>query len=321
MAQSTNDVNPSALKLVCIELTTTLLSTIESCVKAFSDKGTEFSTVQKLGRTHLQDAVPVTLGSEFHSYAATIDRNKQRIKAHLPSLYELNLGGTAVGNAINAPKAYRDAVYTELANLTGYPVVPAQNFMSQTSSQTDFVSLSQAILALTIDASKIANDLRLMSSGPIGGLGEISLEELQAGSSIMPGKVNPILPEAVNQLYYTVSGNNLTIEHASHASFLELANMFPILADRLISTLKLSTDILQKFTDKCVVSIHANTKRCTELLEKSTAYATLLTPVLGYDPVSSVVKESVKSGKSIRELILEKNMMTEDEFNKVTSLL
>ena len=316
MAQSTNDVNPSALKIACITLTTSLLKSTQQCIASFASKGREFARVYKLGRTHLQDAVPVTLGSEFASYAATLTRDMKRVEARLPFLHELNLGGTAVGNSINASKAYQKAVYEDLSNVTGFPVKPAENFMSQTSSQTDFVSLSQAVLALTLDASKIANDIRLMSSGPIGGLGELILEELQAGSSIMPGKVNPILPEAVNQLYYTVSGNNLTIEHASHASFLELANMFPILADRLISSLKLTDEILKQFSVKCVATIRVNEARCRELLERSSAYATLLAPVLGYDTVSAIVKESLKTGSSIRTLVLSKKLLSEAKFDE-----
>ena len=265
--------------------------------------------------------MPVTLGSEFAAYSAVLSRGINNIKHALDVCLELNLGGTAVGNSINAPKEYRVAVYEELITITGFPVKPAANFMSQTSSQTDFVILSQALVSFTLDASKIADDLRLMASGPVGGIGEIMLEELQAGSSIMPGKVNPILPEAVNQLYYMVSGNNLTIEHAAHASFLELANMFPMLADRLISSLKLTREVMAQFTKKCVSTVRANEQRCRELLEKSTAYATLLSPVLGYDAVSAIVKESVSSGKSLRELIVAKKFMTEEDFEKAIKIL
>lgn len=321
MSQSTNDVNPSALKIVSIELAQKLIETVKTCIVAFENKAKDFAHVHKLGRTHLQDAVPVTLGSEFAAYGATLKRDLKRLEARLPYLHELNLGGTAVGNSINASPEFIKEVYEELCRLTGLDLKPAENLMSQTSSQTDFVSLSQAILSLTLDASKIANDLRLMSSGPTGGLGEITLEELQPGSSIMPGKVNPVMPETVNQLYYTVSGNNLTIEHAAHASFLELANMFPILADRLISSLKLSQEVLNQFTKKCVVSIRANEAHCKELLEKSTAYATLLSPVLGYDTVSAVVKESIKTGKSIRELVVLKGLMDEKKFDAVVNSL
>lgn len=316
MAQSTNDVNPSALKLVCLTLGKNLLNDLQKSVAVFDQKAKEFAHIYKLGRTHLQDAVPVTLGSEFAAYSAVLSRGIEKIKHALDLCLELNLGGTAVGNSINAPKEYREAVYRELSTTTGFSLRPAANLMSQTSSQTDFVSLSQALVAFTLDASKIADDLRLLASGPVGGIGEIILEELQAGSSIMPGKVNPILPEAVNQLYYTVSGNNLTIEHAAHASFLELANMFPMLADRLISSLKLTREVMTQFSLKCVATLQANEKRCRELLEKSTAYATLLTPVLGYDAVSAIVKESVTSGSSIRELVIAKKLMTETDFDK-----
>ncbi len=316
MAQSTNDVNPSALKIVCLRLGKALLKDMTECVRIFNAKAKEFATVRKLGRTHWQDAVPITLGEEFAAYAASLERDVKKVAQSLTLCLELNLGGTAVGNAINAKEAYRKAVYIELCAITGFALRPANNLMSQTSSQTDFVSLSQTLVALTLDASKIADDLRLMASGPAGGLGEIQLEPLQPGSSIMPGKVNPILPEAVNQLYFTVSGNNLTVEHAAHASFLELANMFPVLADFLISSLKLTREVLVQFSKRCVGTIKANEKRCRELLERSTAYATLLTPILGYDVVSDAVKESIKADKPIREIVVGKKLMSESEFDK-----
>lgn len=317
MSQSTNDVNPSALKITCLRLGKKLMSDVTGCVKIFDRKVQEFSHIQKLGRTHLQDAVPITLGEEFASYASLLSRGIQRIKRVLLDFLELNLGGTAVGNSINAPKQYRRAVYEELCKITGFALRPAENLMSQTSSQTDFVALSQALVAISLDASKIANDMRLMSSGPVGGMGEIILTELQAGSSIMPGKVNPILPESVNQLYFTVSGNNLAIEHAAHGSFLELANMFPVVADKLISSLKLTSEVLVQFSTKCVETIKANEKRCREILENSTAYATLLVPKLGYDTVSAIVKESLETGVPTRLLLAKKKLLTDNQFNKI----
>lgn len=317
MAQSTNDVNPSALKIVCLRLGDKLIEDLSDVVRILETKAKEFTDVHKLGRTHLQDAVPVTLGEELASYAYSIDRGTVRVKQALAFFSELSLGGTAIGTCVNASPAYIDAVYKELEGITGLPLRPARNFMSQTSSQTDFCALSHALVALTIDASKIAVDLRLMASGPKGGLGEIILEELQAGSSIMPGKVNPILPETVNQLYFLVSGNNVTIEQAAHASFLELANMFPILADRLISSLKLTDEVLVQFANKCVKTIRVNRAHCRYILEHSTAYATLLTPKLGYDAVAAMVKESMMSGKTIRELVLRKKLLREEEFNDI----
>lgn len=318
-SQSTNDVNPSALKIASLRLVNDLNIALDQLIVAFENKIQEFKNVAKLGRTHLQDAVPTTIGEEFGSYQATIVRGKQRINAISSSLYELNLGGTAIGNSINVSSDYKKNVYQELAKITGFNLRSGDNLLSQTSSQTDFVALSQALVALLVDLSKIASDLRLLSSGPRGGFGEISMQELQSGSSIMPGKVNPVLPETVNQLYFLVSGNNLTIEHAAHASQLELGVMFPILADRLLTSFKLSKEVIQQFATICIPTIQVNRDKCKEHLEKSTAYATLLTPVLGYDQVSELVKESLITGKTLRNIILEKNLMPVEQLDEILS--
>lgn len=316
-SQSTNDVNPSALKIVSIRLTKKLLTDLDYLIKAFSQKAKEFKTVVKLGRTHFQDAVPTTLGDEFLSYTKTLERDKQRIKGTLKYLYELNLGGTAVGNKINASEKYIKNVYIKLEKIIGFKVRPAANLMSQTSSCTDFCHLMAAVTILCLDMSKIANDIRFMSSGPKGGIGEITLQALQPGSSIMPGKVNPILPEMVNQTYFFVSGKNLTVQLAAETAHMELAVMFPVIADSVISSLKLVSEVIKVFADRCVVNIIVNKERCRELLEKSTAYSTLLTPRLGYDVVSKVVKESIATGRTMKEIILEKKLLTNEELNKL----
>lgn len=302
MGQSTNDVGPSALKIACLRLTKNLIHTLDDAETLFTAKAKEFSAVEKLGRTHLQDAVPTTLGDEFVAYAAIIRRGKMRLEQALSYLYDLNLGGTAIGNAVNASTDYRKNVYKALKKITTLPVRPAENLMSQTSSQTDFVMLSQALVAVMVDFSKIANDFRLLASGPNGGFGEIKLQELQPGSSIMPGKINPILPESINQTYFFVSGSNLTIEHAAQAAQLELGVMFPVIADRIIASLKLSQEVIAVFLDKCVSSLVADEKQCREHLENSTAYATLLTPKLGYEQVSKMVKEANRKGRSFQQL-------------------
>ena len=237
----------------------------------------------------------------------------------MEGLLEINLGGTAVGNRINASPKYIKQLYIELPKITKLPLKPAANFMPQTSSGTDFVWLSQSLVAFCVDMSKISNDLRWLSAGPKGGLGEISIPELQAGSSIMPGKVNPVLLEAVSQLYFLVSGNNLTIEHGAEGAQLELIVMLPIMTDRLVESLKLMDELILQFAKKCVDGVKANRARCKELLEKSTAYATLLSPKLGYDVVSDLVKEAVKTNKTIRETVLEKKLMTNKEFDAVVN--
>lgn len=320
MSQSTNDVNPSALRIASIRMTKKLLSTLDGLIATFRKKSLEFKDIAKLGRTHLQDAVPTTLGAEFSAYAEIVKRDRKRISEVLFYLHDLNLGGTAIGNGINASPEFVKVLYDNLREVTGLPLKKAANLMSQTSSQSDFLSLSQSVVTLLADLSKIASDLRLLSSGPRGGLGEISLKELQQGSTIMPGKINPVLPEAINQLYFLVSGNNLTIEKAVEAAQLELGVMFPILAQKLLESLTLTNEVLSQFGKLCLSAITANKERCRELLECSTAYATLLTPRLGYDKVSRLVKLSLGENKTIRELVLEQNLLSPEEFNKIVGV-
>lgn len=316
MSQSTNDANPSALRILCIRLSDTLLNQLDLLEQAFRDKAAEYPDVPKLARTHIQDAVPTTVAEEMHAYAAIINKNNQRLEQAKEHLFDLNLGGTAVGNSINASDAYRQKVYEHLKKITRIPVREAENLMAGTSSAGDFCFLSGAVFTACTDISKIAKDIRVLSSGPRGGIGEFTLEPLQPGSSIMPGKINPVLPEAVNQLFYMASGYNITIHQATHGANLELNVMFPIIADSLITLLKVTTSVIQTFREKCIEPLKVNKQRCRENLEQSTAYATLLTPVLGYDTVSSVVKTAVAEQKSIREVILEKEIMTEGEFEK-----
>jgi aspartate ammonia-lyase len=224
-----------------------------------------------------------------------------------------------VGNSINVSPKYIKALYIELSKLAKLNLRPGKNLMAMTSSTTDLLAFSHSLLAACVDLSKIANDLRLLSSGPQGGVGEISLPELQAGSSIMPGKVNPVLPEAVNQMYFLVSGNTVTIEHASQAAQLQLNVMLPVMTDRLIESIRLMNELIPQFAQSCVAGIKVNKKQCKENLERSTAYATLLSPKLGYDAVSSAVKEAVRKNKTIRQVVLEKKMVTNAEFDKLVS--
>lgn len=320
-SQSTNDVNPSALKIASIKLTEKLLKSLLYLIKVMDSKSKEYKDVRKLARTHIQDAVPTTLGAELASYRDILIKDKKRIGEALNYLFELNLGATAIGNSINAPKKYIINVYKELRSITGInELKPLENLMSGTSSDADFCHISGAVTILCNDLSKIALDLRFMSSGPRGGIGEISFKELQPGSSIMPGKVNPIVAETINQTYYLISGKNLSIHQAAEASHLELGVMLPVIADSLIVILKLVDKALRLFADKGIKNIVVNRERCLEHLEKSTAYSTLLTPRLGYDAVSKVVKESVATGKTMREIILEKKLLTNEELEKLLVL-
>ncbi len=314
-SHSTNDVMPSALRVTTIRRTKKLLATIRDLAKIFDKKAEQFKGIQKLGRTHRQDAAPVTLGSEFKSYSDSIKRGSERIAHVLESLYELNLGGSAVGNSINASTAYIRKLYPLLRSITKLSLRPAGNLMTLTSSNADFVALSQSLTGLGVDLARIAHDLRFLSSGPNGGIGELKLPELQPGSSIMPGKVNPIMPEAVTQLYCLVSGNNLTIELAAQAAQLEMAVFLPVITDRLLESIQLMDEMLTQFGKTCVAGITADKKRCKELLERSTAFAVCLSPKLGYEIVATAVKESVKSGKTLRKVIIEKKLLTNKQFN------
>ncbi len=318
-SQSTNDVNPSALKIACLILLPILFKNIEQLVKSFQSKAKQYNSIKKLSRTHLQDAIPTSISEEFLSYAAIIERDGFRIKESQQYLYELNLGGTAIGNSINASKKYIKYVYEELRKDTKLSLRPAENLMSQTSSSSDFCHLSSLLTILALDMSKIATDLRILSSGPAGGIGEVRLQSLQDGSSIMPGKVNPVIPESMNQVYYFISGKNLSLHQAAEASSLELAIMFPVVADSLLSSLKLLISAVKVFDEKCIRTLAVDKKRCQQLLEQSTAYATLLTPKLGYDKVSELVKEANASQKTLRETVLKNKVLNEKEFDMIVT--
>jgi aspartate ammonia-lyase len=317
MHQSTNDVNPSALRIASLYLLQQLAEALSKMIDSFEAKRKEYKQVPKLGRTHMQDAVPITFGDEFGAYAAILKRHFSHIEQSKKYLFELNLGGTAVGNTINVPKGYIEHVYKILASKTSLPLTPAKNMMSLTSSCADFCIVSSAIHLLCVDLSKIAMDIRFLSSGPQGGIGEITLKNLQYGSSIMPGKVNPILPESINQLSYFVTGKHVTLCQAAENSHLELAVMFPLVADSLLSSIQVTTAALEVFSESCIKTIHVNKKRSHEILEQTTAYATLFTPLLGYDVVSKAVKESIKQHISFKEVLLTRNLINEKTYTTI----
>ena len=316
-SQSTNDVNPSALKISTFVLLKELDQALDLLIESFESKSKEFKKILKLGRTHLQDAIPTTLGAEFCAYASNLQNHKDWLQNILNLSITLNLGGTAIGNSMNANPIYIRHIYIELNKITKGNFIKAKNLMAKTSSQTDFLMISQCLVSLCIELSKIANDLRFMSSGPNGGIGEIILPELQKGSSIMPGKINPIIPETVNQLYYLVSGNNLTIEKASEGAQMELGVMFPIISDKLLESLKITTETIRQFDQLCIRGIKANKEKCLFHLDNSTAYATLLVPRLGYDLVSKIVNESIKSKRKFKDVVIGDKYLSESEFNKI----
>lgn len=318
-AQSTNDVNPSALRVACLRLLAQLDAAAGAFAAALEERALATRDVAKLARTHLQDAVPTTLGRELAASAACIRRDQARISAFAPTLRELTLGGTAIGTGTNVPPGFVDHVYQELSRSTGLVLQPAADLVALTGSQTDFLALSGLLVCLAVDAAKVASDLRLMASGPRGGLGEVRLPELQAGSTIMPGKVNPVLLEVVEQASYLVSGNHTAIELAVRAGQLELNVMGPVVADRLLASLLALAEVLDHAATRCIAHLEADPARCREHLERSTAYATLLVPRLGYDVVAELVHEVTTNSHTLRQLVLQRGLLTEAEFDALVA--
>jgi len=322
-SQSTNDVNPTALRIVSLKLVESLLKELKLLSQEFRKKENECSGVLKLARTHMQDAIPTTAGAEIAAWRATVDRDLRRLSEFLPYLRELHIGGTAIGNCLNASAKYQKEIFTQLnKQLKMYgPFVPTSNFQSFTSTTSDFVHLQNLITLTAGNLSKIAHDIRFLASGPRGGISEYRLASLQPGSSIMPGKVNPIIPEVMNQIYYQISGKNLAVQMANETSDLQLAVMFPTVADALIASCSILTTGVRQFSQLCIKLLKVDEVRCRENLEKSTAYATLLSPKLGYDAVSNFVKEAVKTRKSVRDIVLKSGIMSIKEFDKQTETL
>lgn len=269
-SQSTNDALPSALRIACIRKLNLLLATLPKLSKALHVQATKNKKIKKLARTHLQDAVETSWYEIFTSYEEVVKRNQKKLQDMRHFLYELNLAGTAIGNGLNASSQYKQTVFRELKKLTKLPVVPAKNAMSSTSSSADFLTLNQHLVTLYMDLSKIATDFRILASGPNGGIAELRLKELQKGSTIMPGKINPVLPETVNQLYFRISGNTLSVEHACHASCLELSIMFPVIAECSLDSLELAISGVELFTE-CVKTLTVNAEKSQMNLENSTA--------------------------------------------------
>lgn len=301
--QSTNDVYPTALRIAAIKM---LRKLSESCAKlqqALQIKENEFDNISKLGRTELMDAVPITLGQEFGSYAQAIARDRWRLYKVEERLRQVNIGGTAVGAGNNAERKYRFGIIEELRELTGIGLAAAEYPMDITQNNDVFVEVSGLMKALAVNLMKISNDLRLMNSGPKGGLSEIILEPMQMGSTIMPGKVNPVIPEMIMQVSMKVMANDFAIgEAASHGEF-ELNAFLPLIADALLESLTLLTNAAGLFRTKCIELIKPNAERCRELLELSYAFATAYTPFLGYDKVCEIIEKSGGSPNKAKEML------------------
>lgn len=321
MAQSTNDTFPTAMRIASLIMVKKLLPVIKHLQKTFEKKAKEFSKVIKSGRTHLQDAAPITLGQEFEGYAEITGKHYDLIEATQKHLAELGIGGTAVGTGLNTHVNYRKDMAKNLSKVTGLKLNPTRSYFEAMQSMLPFMELSSAINNFAIDMTKITNDLRLLASGPTTGFAEIIMPAVQPGSSIMPGKVNPSMAEMMNQVLYQVMGNNHTVMMCSQAGQLELNVMMPVMIFNIVWMIEILKNALKAFDDKCVAGLIADEKKCREYAEKSISIVTALNPIIGYAKAAEIAKESVKTGRSIMDVIRSKNIMPEKELNKVLDLM
>jgi aspartate ammonia-lyase len=319
LSQSTNDAYPTALNIAFIYKNQMLISILKELIESFRKKGEEFSHVIKMGRTQLQDAVPMTLGQEFETYAVTLEEEIQRLEANARLLLEVNMGGTAIGTGINADPKYRDRVIYYLWEITGLPIKLAGNLVEATQDTGAFVIFSSAVKRLAVKLSKICNDLRLLSSGPRAGLNEINLPKMQPGSSIMPGKVNPVIPEVINQIAFKVVGNDLTVTMAAEAGQLQLNVMEPVIAQSMFESIDMLKNGIATFKYRCVDGITANEQHCRDIVENSIGLITALNPALGYEACSSLAKEALDGNRSVYELVLEKKLLTKEKLDELLS--
>ncbi|HJE19177.1 MAG TPA: aspartate ammonia-lyase [Aliicoccus persicus] len=317
MSQSTNDAFPTAIHIAVITRSEKLLETMQEMLHVFKEKASEFDHVIKMGRTHLQDAVPIRLGQEYGAYAKVIERDIRRITNSIEHLYEVNIGATAVGTGLNADEHYIDVAVRELAAVSGYPMVRAENLVDATQNTDAYTEVSSQLKVCMINMSKIANDLRLTSSGPRTGLNEINLPPRQPGSSIMPGKVNPVMAEMINQIAFQVIGNDTTISMASEAGQLELNVMEPVLVFNLLQSIDIMRNGFNVFSKYCVKNISANTAVMKEAVERSVGTITALTPHIGYDRASKIARQAIVTGESVRDLCEKENILTAEELNHV----
>jgi aspartate ammonia-lyase len=318
MSQSTNDVYPTAVKLAVVMEIQNLIAALKHLGMAMGRKAEEFSHVIKMGRTQLQEAVPMTLGQEFATFARMLAEDIQRLEETIPLLCEINLGGTAIGTQLNAPAGYAGRACSELRALTGgMPLTVAADMVEATQDTGVFVMVSGVIKRVAVKLSKVSNDLRLLSSGPRAGLAEINLPARQAGSSIMPGKVNPVIPEVVNQIAFSVIGNDTTITMAAEAGQLQLNAFEPIICRAMMMSLTQLTQGCYTLADRCIDGITANVDRLRESVANSVGLVTALAPMLGYETSTVVAQKAAAEDKTVREVVLELGLMTAAEFEAI----
>ena len=316
-AQSTNDAYPTALHVAIFLLNEKLVAELRKLVAAFRKKGTEFADVVKMGRTQLQDAVPMTLGQEFNAFGESLENEITALERVENILYEINMGGTAIGTGLNAPAGYAERCTAHLAQVTGKPIVLAPDLVEATQDTQPFVLYSSVLKSLAIKLSKICNDLRLLASGPRAGLSEINLPPMQPGSSIMPGKVNPVIPEVANQVCFKAIGNDLAVTLAAEAGQLQLNVMEPIIACCILESQTMFMNAASTLRRHCVDGITANVDICRKYVEHSIGVVTALNPLLGYETATELAAEAMKTGKGIVELVREKKLLTEEQIQTV----
>ena len=316
-SQSTNDVIPTAGKMTALRLLKNLKAELFKLHEALIAKAKEFDHVIKMGRTQMQDAVPIRLGQEFQAYADAIMRDVRRMDKAMDEMRSLNMGGTAVGTGINADELYLKRIVPNLSEISDMEFVQAFDLIDATQNLDPFVSVSGAVKACAVTLSKMANDLRLMSSGPRAGFGEINLPAKQNGSSIMPGKVNPVIPEVVNQVAFYVIGNDMTITMAAEGGQLELNAFEPIIFYCLFQSIDTLAYAVQTFVDNCITGITANEERCRYLVESSVGVITAISPHVGYQKAADIAKKALRTGESIRSLILKEGLLTEQELDEI----
>ena len=317
MAQSTNDVIPTAGKLTVLDLLKKLEKSLKKLDSALYKKADEFDGVIKIGRTQLEDAVPMRLGQSFHAYATMIERDIDRIAKAKKEMYTVNMGATAIGTGINTSEYYFDHIVPTLAKVSGYPLVQADDLFDATENLDGFVRVSSCLKACAVNLSKMCNDLRILASGPKAGFGEITLPAMQNGSSIMPGKVNPVIPEVVSQVAFHIIGHDVTITMAAEAGQMELNAFEPVVFYNLFDSITTLTHAVDTLTDNCIIGITANEERCQKLLDASVGITTALCPNIGYKKAASLAKESLRTGIPVKKLVLKHGLMKEKQLDVV----
>ena len=317
MSQSSNNFTPTVIRVACLLLLNDFNKELEKLEESLKAKAWQYKDVLKIGRTHLEDAVPITFAQVFNAYAASLKKSQQKVKQAAGWLLEVGLGGTAIGTGINTHPDFNKEATKALSSLTGFNFVTTSDNVELTWSMSAFLGFSQSLALLATELNKIANDLRLLNSGPHAGIGEIILEEVEPGSSIMPGKVNPSIPEAVNMVCFQVLGNNHAIEAAANAGQLELNVMTPVIAYNLIFSLELLTNSFKMFRALCIDTLSMNKIRASELLGKSLSLATALNPYIGYEVAAQIVNITLKEGKTLKEVVLENKILSAEALGKI----